>query len=354
MRIGLIARADNTGLGTQTWEFFRNMRPHKTLIVDLSERKQMKLYPQRFPDAKVVGVPTVSDYVEFLQDLDVVFTCETPYIYDLFSIARGMGVKSVLQYNYEFLDYLQYDNIPWPDLLLAPSPWHYAEVVELAVGKSKTQFLPVPIDLSRYEDSFQSRLIRNKDVADHFVHVVGRPAIHDRNGTDTLLNSLKYVVNDITLTLYTQDALYLNTLLTTSSSIPKNVNFNIRSLETENYWEMYEEGDVLIMPRRFGGLCLPVNEAIGAGMPVIMPDCSPNNMWLPEKWLTPCFLKGTFQARSPIDLFESAPHALGWTIDQFASDEQLFKDAKRDVVRLRRENSWEVLREQYNTMFDNL
>ena len=36
MKLGLIARADNTGLGMQTWEFYRAMKPEKTLVVDIS------------------------------------------------------------------------------------------------------------------------------------------------------------------------------------------------------------------------------------------------------------------------------------------------------------------------------
>ena len=34
MKIGLIARADRTGLAVQTWEFWRNMQPYKTLVIN--------------------------------------------------------------------------------------------------------------------------------------------------------------------------------------------------------------------------------------------------------------------------------------------------------------------------------
>ena len=100
MRLGLIARADNTGLGHQTWELYRHLNPHKTLVVDISHLKGNQLFPERYPDAKVVkGFPTVDDFAEFLDDLDVVFTCEIPYGYVLFELAEDMGVKTNLQCN---------------------------------------------------------------------------------------------------------------------------------------------------------------------------------------------------------------------------------------------------------------
>jgi glycosyltransferase involved in cell wall biosynthesis len=68
--------------------------------------------------------------------------------------------------------------------------------------------------------------------------------------------------------------------------------------------ELYTRVDALILPRRYGGLCLPMNEALLSGLPVIMPDCSPNNDVLPERWLVPGTVKGQFMTRTMIDLFQ--------------------------------------------------
>ncbi|MGW8178315.1 MAG: hypothetical protein ACWGQW_06055 [bacterium] len=49
MRVGLIARADKTGLGIQTYEFYKQMNPDKVMVVDLShcsgQSPDMSLYP---------------------------------------------------------------------------------------------------------------------------------------------------------------------------------------------------------------------------------------------------------------------------------------------------------------------
>jgi hypothetical protein len=57
---GLIARADNRGLGQQTWAVFRNLKPAKTMVVNCHSEQPLKLRLDRFPNATVVdgaGVP---------------------------------------------------------------------------------------------------------------------------------------------------------------------------------------------------------------------------------------------------------------------------------------------------------
>jgi glycosyltransferase involved in cell wall biosynthesis len=95
--------------------------------------------------------------------------------------------------------------------------------------------------------------------------------------------------------------------------------------------ELYTDFDALILPRRYGGLCLPMNEALLSGLPVIMPDCSPNNDVLPTHWLIPATRTGSFMARTEIELHEADPRALGAQLDQLAglsSDELIQQKAE--------------------------
>jgi glycosyltransferase involved in cell wall biosynthesis len=46
---------------------------------------------------------------------------------------------------------------------------------------------------------------------------------------------------------------------------------------------LYEGLDALILPHRYGGLCLPMNEALTSGLPVIMSNMSPNDAILPQE-----------------------------------------------------------------------
>lgn len=343
MKIGLIARADDTGLGVQTKEFYDHMDVHKTMVIDLSDFNKNEQHFDRYSNAMIVkGFPTPTDFSNFLKGLDIVFTCEIPYGYNLFDMARFMGVKTVLQYNFEFLDYLQSPNLPLPDLLVAPTLWRYDEVNYKNKG-----VLPVPVAT----EHFATREL--PEVANTFLHIVGKPAVHDRNGTSDLLKALQFVTADIEVIIKCQQKAYVE-FLSSGFAIPQNVGLYIDTEPVENYWDNYKEGDVLVMPRRYGGLCLPVNEALGAGMPVIMPAIDPNDTWLNAEWLVPATKTDEFMARTTIDIFTTDAQALAEKIDQFATDRSFYSRAKHLAYNYKHRQSWETLKPVYETVFDEL
>lgn len=350
MKLGLIARADNSGLGCQLWELARHMNPHKVLVIDLSQyandaencNKLARL--DRFPGAMVhQGLTPGPDVVEsFLRDLDVVFTAETFYTQDLVHRATYSNVKTILQYNYEFLAELSNPQLPHPTLFAAPSLWNYFKV-----PFTNKKVLPVPIATDRFTPR------GHPEVAKTFIHIVGRPAVHDRNGTLDLLASLKYVRSQIHLSLICQDAHYLRNTVAIGD-VPPNVQLSLMSGDVENYWSNYAYGDVLILPRRFGGLSLTTNEAIGAGMPVIMTDIDPNTTWLPNAWLVRSSWKGSFTVATKIDYYSAQPMALAAKIDQFATDPEFYAGAQEEARGLANTYSWENLLDSYKTLFDAL
>jgi hypothetical protein len=343
VKIGLIARADNTGLGVQTHEFYKHMDVAKTMVIDLSDYNQNEQHFDRYPDGKVVkGFPTPTDFSDFLKGLDIVFTCEIPYGYNLFDMARFMGVKTVLQYNFEFLDYLQSPHLPKPDLLVAPTLWRYDDV-----PFENKAVLPVPVAT----EHFTTRDL--PEVASTFLHIVGKPAIHDRNGTYDLLKALQFVTSTIKVVIKCTQPDYVVSVIG-GYAIPENVTIEIDTENKPDYWDNYNEGDVLVMPRRYGGLCLPVNEALGAGMPVIMPHIDPNDTWLNADWLVPATKTSEFMARTTIDVFTTDAQALAKKIDQFATDRSFYSRAKHLAYNYKHRQSWETLKPVYETVFDEL
>lgn len=335
IQVGLIARADNRGLGTQTWELFRHLKPAKTMVVDIPSVQPLPMRFDRFRDAVIVqGWPGTDNMRRFAQDLDVVFTCEIPYhrsIYDF--------VPTVLQYNYEFLDI----HGEKPALFAAPSSWHYDDVP----WDNKT-LLQVPIATERFTMTW------HPPVARRFLHIVGRPAIHDRNGTIDLLQALHYVKSTIRVTIRCQQHNFVKNMLREYHiSVPPNVLLLLDERDRENYWENYADQDVLVMPRRFGGLCLPAQEAIGAGMPVIMPDISPNNDWLPVEWLTPATKHHQFMARNQIDVYRTDPRVLAAKMDQFATDGEFYRATAHTAGLLAHELSWKSLLPAYRKVLES-
>jgi len=322
MRIAALCRCDQTGLGIQAKEFFDHVSC-KALVIDVSRcSSTMKQNHDWYPGQTVWyysrGAKFSQDFIsDFLKDVDVLITFETPYDYSLFSYCRLMGVKTVLQLNYEFLEYPS--SFPLPDLFAAPSMWNYNDIPYPKV------FLPVPVNIKKFTPKWREKT---------FVHVAGKPAIHDRNGTNVFLNSLQYVKNPIKVILHCQKDLVV-------PKLPSHIDLQTDFSNKPNYADNYD-GGVMVLPRKYGGLSLVVNESLAAGMPVIMPDISPNNLWLPKEWLVPAIKTTSFKCKKTVDIYETESMALAIKIDEFCSNERSFGAAER-AAEMGRELSWENL-----------
>lgn len=326
MRLGLIARADSRGLGIQTKAVYDNLHPAKTMVVDCPSAKPLPIRKDWYPDATWIhGLPSRHDFHAWLQDVDVVYTAETAYG-PLWQEARNQGVKTVLHCNPEFLN-----RNDQPDLWLAPTTWMWNTLPD------PKHLLRVPITPGP---------LRRPEITPHFLHVVGRPAIHDRNGTHDLLQALRFVTKDITVTIRCQEPGYVQ-----PPPLPPNVVLRVETGDLDSNTDLYQDGDILVMPRRFGGLCLPAQEAIAAGMPVLMPNISPND-WLPEQWLFPAREAGSFVAKQRVVFYRTEPEVLAAKLDEYATLPPSTWQA--DVERLQAELSWDTLKPAYLRTFEEL
>jgi len=329
--VGLIARADNRGLGQQTWAFYRNVQPDRTLVLDVPSVQPLDQHFGRFPGERVIkGFPSRRDMDGFLDGLDVVYTAETGYGQHLWDAAETRGVSTVLHVNYEFWN--QEDR---PTVFALPTAWHREDLPDGAV------MLPVPIEGDRLRPRTDP-----PRTASRFLHIVGRPAIHDRNGTPDLLDSLQHVTAPVTVVIACQQRGYVESLQR-NYRIPSHVTVEVRSADVSNYWENYVDADALLMPRRFGGLCLPAQEAIGCGLPVLMPDVDPNNTWLPKVWLAPALRSFTFQAKQPVDVFSVDTVQYAALIDRLAQDDVFYGYSVWKAESLRAALLWDTLLPKY-------
>lgn len=339
----LIARADNTGLGNQTWELYRHLKPSKTYIIDLTTinaqiGKKTELHLERYPDGRVLeGPPTKVMIEEILSGTDVLLTVETPYNYELFERAKAKGIKTILQYNYEFLDYLQIPGLPQPDLLLAPSTWHLEDVK----GRfdANVEYLPVPTN--RHVLPF-----RERTTAKHFVHVAGHPTFMDRNGTAVVLEAMQYVKSPIQLTIYSQFPIesYFDERIT------------LKHLDIENYWTIYNQKDydILLLPRRYGGLSLQLNESLSVGMPVVMTDVEPQNSFMPKQLLIEPLGADTIHTRTEIECYKPSQQALARKIDELYREPRLVNNLSKWANRYAETTSWHTLKPKYDNLIKNL
>lgn len=272
MRWGLVARAEDRGLAHICWEVYRHLLPTRTLVVDMGPLARGFLPDwERYPNADTIrydetcptgGPLNDSAMREWLAGLDVVYSAETFYDTRFVRIAREMGVRTVLHTMPEFHK-PECDEV---DVVWLPTPWR-------AEHHPDALLVPVPVALDRFEPEHLAAEAHTPGPL-RVLHTAGHRAAMDRNGTLLVCEAMRHVRQPVHLTIRTQDADCPN-----PSGHTPNVTVDVVYAATGDYWEQYARQHALVLPRRYGGLCLPVQEAMGAGCAVVMGGVSPNEWW---------------------------------------------------------------------------
>lgn len=255
-RLGVVARADSGGLGNLTWELCRALQPDRVLIADIGEYGRSDTYVDRYDGLNVRvhhGLcPDADDRAWLLDGSDVIYSAETWYSDDLPIEAAKAGVRTVLHVMPElFKDQMA-------DELWIPTIYRRQHV-------PGARLVPVPVALDRF--TFEPRT-----PAEHFV-ALWAPAMLDRNGTDAVFASLEAIRVPLRVTvLGAQRRVELSDGPVTLDCEPRPY--------PKDYWGIWpDDADVLVIPRRYAGLSMPVQEAAARGMPAIMTAVEPQNEW---------------------------------------------------------------------------
>jgi hypothetical protein len=309
MRLGIIARSDNTGLGNQTRELVNMLKPDKVLLIDSSPFSGNTQHPEWYQGYNCLttkrGMASKEEVYEFIDGLDVVLSCEIFYNNSFISIAKKRKVKTILQYNYEFLDHLANPDLQLPDVLIAPSLWNFSDVVEKFGDKAKVVYLPPPTSIDLFAGA---KKINTNKTHKKILHIGGKAAVKDRNGTSTVIEMLKYSKSDYQLVVKSQ------TPLDIKCDDPRLV---VDTSSPDTRESLYEGYDAMVMPRRYAGLCLPMNEALMSALPVFMTNVSPNNKVLPQEWLTDSIKIDRLMTRTMLDVYEGDAKMLAKLIDNY-------------------------------------
>lgn len=331
---GLIAFANDGGLGAQTRRLHDLLQPIKVLVIDSTPfSKNKEQHFDWYPEEKTTitkGFPRNCDILPFLDGLTHIFTVENPYNFYLIHAARERGIKVICQTNYEFCENLSAPWLPVPDLFLMPSYWK-VEDMEKRFGNNRVLRLPPPLDPEEFKEVRKVNLARSGKV--RFLHIVGTLAWQDRNGTLDLLQAIKVSKGDYDITIKSQQP-----LPTEYEVEDPRITWIVGNVATNA--DLYRNYDALILPRRYGGLSLTCNEALMSGLPVMMTDISPNNRLLPASWLVPATQQGSFDGRTLVEYYSANHKALADRIDKW-SDPQLMKPLytqKKQAIQIAEDN----------------
>lgn len=323
MRCGVIARSEARGLANQTHEVCKNLDPERVLLIDPGPDKRFTQHPERFADWDTTTVRWTSGRLDervvrtWLDGLDVVYTAETPYDDRLPHWAAEAGCGLVVHANPEFLNSR---DAKAPVTWWAATPWRMAHL------PARTRVVPMPVPDAPFRWVPGGRV--------RFLHVAGWPAVADRNGTGLVAAAAELMTSDSEVIVRGQhrdiDRYRRPKLRVESGNLP-------------DLWDLYRDADVLVMPRRFGGLCLPVLEALSVGMPVVMGDCSPNEAWPGPR--IPTHMNDTVATRAGlVSLCDVDPAALADTLDELAADPELLAKYRQEAADWAAANTWDQLK----------
>jgi hypothetical protein len=321
MRLGIIARADKTGLGNQTKELVDMLQPDKILLIDSSHFNGNKQYPEWYDgyDVKTTQAGFISNMEvnDFLSGIDVLISCEIFYNKRLSALAHRRGIKTILQYNYEFFEYFVVDGMRLPSVLVAPSVWNI-DIMEKAYGHATNLvYLPPPTTPEIFAEAKEVNLAKKHK---RILHIAGKRANSDRNGTDIVVEMLKYSKADYELVVKVQGD------YEPDCDDPR---LTIDNSNPDNRAELYSGFDLMVLPRKYGGLCLPMNEALMSALPVIMTDISPNNHVLPDDWLVRADYQGRVEFKGPVELYETDPLALAKLVDTYMEHTNILEQKRK-------------------------
>ena len=322
IRIGLIARADATGLGNQSQDWFYNLPNITKVLVVWGELPfDPNVYQEKETIVAEQGMPSIDELKKFIKDIDVLMAIETPYNWNAFKIAKDAGVKTVLAPNYEFF----LNAIPEePDLYLC-----YNSLTMDYIPEPKV-YLQQPLDRNQFEFKLRKK-------AETFLFNNGNGGVLGRNSLSEFVQAIPLVKSDVKFIINSQ--VPFDTI--NDSRVDARIgNFSLA--------EIWKEGDVFVHLRKFGANSLPIQEALSWGMPIIGVDRKPENTFLPQELLVKPDQTMPIRIKEELIEIEASiisPMKIAKKIDEIANTD-IIKYSKM-MDKQAEEWSWDNLRDKW-------
>lgn len=257
----MLVRSDHGGLAAQCLAIAQHCQPRRVLVVDLGPGGRGRSDPSLYdfvPEMRICeGYPDHDDIEWLCSGMACVFSVEGIYGERSLETLAWLGTRLVLQANPELFVPADLEAVNL--CVVAPTDWR------LDVLPPGTEVLPVPIDTVALAPEPRAPGLPR------IGHMTGR-AMLDRNGTLPLLaalNRLRSVEAEVWIA---------NQVLTTRTRRDRRIT---QWRDVATYLERWQgpRPDLLVQPRRYGGLSLPTQEAAACGVPCVMTDLSPQRSW---------------------------------------------------------------------------
>lgn len=341
MSLGFIARADQSGLAQLSEQAIDRLDPERVLVVNMGQLNRGDFNPHRYDKhgrrVYHVNHPNGFDAAvtsAFLERLDHVFTAETFYDPTFPNMAMSYGVQTHLYAMPELYNprapELRADHL-WLPYALGP---HDGRRVR---GQVLPWWCPT--------DTVPERVPHDGPL--RFVHVTGS-AMADRNGTKALLAACAHVEVPCDVIIVGQQQHFGD-----QASIG---NVFVQRVPRVDCWcDWITLGDVLVMPRKYGWLSLPMYESAAAGMPIVCMDRFPEREWFaqwPALLVPPVGGPIAVAMKGGSILVHTAhPEYLAAAMDYLAADLEKVERIGAEFRTWAEAHDWESVRPQWEAAF---
>lgn len=302
--------------------------PEKILVCWTEHQTRGHARPEIFEEFGEVRTcrraPKPQDAQWLVAGVQSVFTVECWYQYEVPVEARRRGVPSFVQGNPEM------SGEEMCDVMLAPTPWR----IDALHGN--VHHLPFPTDL----DLLPRRKIDSVKTLYH----IASPAMCDRNGTELVLDACQYVTQDCRLLIRGGHQYGRHGVQRIG-----NVDITWLPHHPGMFYEAWDiDVDALILPRRYGGLSLPMQEAATLGLPIITLDLDPQNQWFPQHCLVSAHQIASERMRGGLfNIYGANPEGIAERIDGLLKDPPFARSIASACYDWAKSRSWDVLRPLY-------
>lgn len=328
MKLGLIARCEIArGISLQSHNFYTHMPVDRVLLVRMP-RPQTAENPGWYKNRTEVAYDDRThrlpeDVVRgWLDGLDAVFCVETPHDWRIPLWCKQAGVKLIVQGNPEFVRHglPGFEDMAHPDRWWWPTRWRMDHL-------PKGDWMPVPMDRRPAQPPPDDGRL-------HVLHVMGMGAFADRNGTLLLSEATRLIQGKVTVHVHGAEG-----------ALPefrrsRDVQVVLEPKAVEDRWKMYDGKHLLVLPRRYAGLCLPAIEAHAAGLAVMMPDCSPNTE-LADFLMPVTRLRTINLACGPVHAAEVSSPSIAAEISALATKIDKVNEIRRESKLLHTWDAWQ-------------
>lgn len=322
MTLGMFgARSDHRGLASLTHLMWRHLEPDRTLVVDMGAHSPTAFHDDQYgPDADTV---TYDDLLAgdfcldgWLDGLDTVLTFEIPYDARLYDACRRRGIKTV-QLTMPELDANHRDGrLPAPDVFALPTLWMQHRYPGAPV-------LLVP------SDPFKAK------PGGLVVHP-GSLAMRDRNGTRVVLAASARTQHPVVVRAQA------------APDMPRG-RATVEVGDLAESRELFDDAALVVIPRRYGGLSIVIQEALSAGLPILLPESDPYAHMIHPAGRIRAVAGRTFQAKGgTIMLADTRPRDVAALIDEVMGDDGLRQKMAATSRKWAKDNAWDKVR----TMWD--